>query len=78
MGYFEASVITCCLKFWFREIGFSISYGALLLKTWRYVYMIFMISSFIACCIVYMCTLKVKVPLDDDLYAGKQQIMQKL
>ncbi|XP_069112828.1 metabotropic glycine receptor-like [Argopecten irradians] len=35
VGYFEATVITCILKFWFREIGFSISYGALLLKTWR-------------------------------------------
>ncbi|KAL3859157.1 hypothetical protein ACJMK2_009389 [Sinanodonta woodiana] len=35
VGYFEASVLTCCLRFWFREIGFSISYGALLLKTWR-------------------------------------------
>ncbi|XP_071083633.1 probable G-protein coupled receptor CG31760 isoform X2 [Haliotis cracherodii] len=35
VGYFEASVVTCCLRFWFREIGFSISYGALLLKTWR-------------------------------------------
>ncbi|XP_041376919.1 probable G-protein coupled receptor CG31760 [Gigantopelta aegis] len=35
VGYFEASVITCCMKFWFRQIGFSISYGALLLKTWR-------------------------------------------
>ncbi|KAJ8302765.1 hypothetical protein KUTeg_019161 [Tegillarca granosa] len=35
VGYFNASVITCILRFWFREIGFSISYGALLLKTWR-------------------------------------------
>ncbi|KAK6178317.1 hypothetical protein SNE40_013116 [Patella caerulea] len=35
VGFFEASVITCCMKFWFREIGFYISYGALLLKTWR-------------------------------------------
>ncbi|XP_060594332.1 probable G-protein coupled receptor CG31760 [Ruditapes philippinarum] len=35
VSYFEASVLTCCLRFWFREIGFSISYGALLLKTWR-------------------------------------------
>lgn len=35
VGYFEASVVTCILRFWFREIGFSISYGALLLKTWR-------------------------------------------
>ncbi|XP_052061288.1 probable G-protein coupled receptor 158 [Mytilus californianus] len=34
-GYFEASVLTCILRCWFREIGFSISYGALLLKTWR-------------------------------------------
>ncbi|XP_012942258.2 probable G-protein coupled receptor 158 [Aplysia californica] len=35
VGYFEASTVTCCMKLWFREIGFSISYGALLLKTWR-------------------------------------------
>ncbi|WAR11603.1 Y1760-like protein [Mya arenaria] len=35
VSYFEVSVVTCCLRFWFREIGFSISYGALLLKTWR-------------------------------------------
>ncbi|ESO87905.1 hypothetical protein LOTGIDRAFT_127003, partial [Lottia gigantea] len=35
VGFFEASVVTCCMKFWFREIGFYISYGALLLKTWR-------------------------------------------
>ncbi|CAG5132424.1 unnamed protein product, partial [Candidula unifasciata] len=35
VGYFEASTVTCCLKLWFREVGFSISYGALLLKTWR-------------------------------------------
>ncbi|KAL8613926.1 hypothetical protein ACOMHN_032916 [Nucella lapillus] len=35
VGYFEATVETCCIQFWLREIGFSISYGALLLKTWR-------------------------------------------
>ncbi|RUS88962.1 hypothetical protein EGW08_003298, partial [Elysia chlorotica] len=35
VGYFEASRVTCCMRLWFREIGFSISYGALLLKTWR-------------------------------------------
>ncbi|XP_076449182.1 putative G-protein coupled receptor CG31760 [Babylonia areolata] len=35
VGYFEATVATCCIQFWLREIGFSISYGALLLKTWR-------------------------------------------
>ncbi|BFZ12928.1 hypothetical protein BsWGS_15967 [Bradybaena similaris] len=35
VGYFEASTIICCMRLWFREIGFSISYGALLLKTWR-------------------------------------------
>ncbi|XP_067933150.1 metabotropic glycine receptor-like [Watersipora subatra] len=33
--YFRASVLTCCLKVWLRELGFTISYGALLLKTWR-------------------------------------------
>ena len=35
VGYFEAEVVTCCIQFWIREIGFYISYGALLLKTWR-------------------------------------------
>lgn len=33
--YFKASQITCTLKIWFRELGFTVSYGALLLKTWR-------------------------------------------
>ena len=33
--YFKASSTTCTLKIWFRELGFTISYGALLLKTWR-------------------------------------------
>lgn len=29
------SVISCSLRVWLREIGFSLSYGALMLKTWR-------------------------------------------
>jgi G protein-coupled receptor 158 len=33
--YFEPSEFNCSLRIWMREIGFSISYGALLLKTWR-------------------------------------------
>ncbi|CAD5123151.1 DgyrCDS11521 [Dimorphilus gyrociliatus] len=33
--YFEPTQVSCCLRVWMREIGFSISYGALLLKTWR-------------------------------------------
>ncbi|XP_064610873.1 LOW QUALITY PROTEIN: probable G-protein coupled receptor CG31760 [Liolophura sinensis] len=35
VSYFQASVPICCMRVWFREIGFAISYGALLLKTWR-------------------------------------------
>ncbi|XP_064641576.1 metabotropic glycine receptor-like [Lineus longissimus] len=35
VSYFEATEITCSLRLWLRELGFSISYGALLLKTWR-------------------------------------------
>ncbi|KAI0228645.1 hypothetical protein LSAT2_020913 [Lamellibrachia satsuma] len=33
--YFEPSPFTCSITIWMRELGFSISYGALLLKTWR-------------------------------------------
>ncbi|KAK2175881.1 hypothetical protein NP493_697g01005 [Ridgeia piscesae] len=33
--YFEPSPLTCSITIWMRELGFSISYGALLLKTWR-------------------------------------------
>ncbi|XP_063601661.1 probable G-protein coupled receptor CG31760 [Penaeus indicus] len=29
------TVISCSLRVWLREIGFSLSYGALMLKTWR-------------------------------------------
>jgi hypothetical protein len=25
------------MRIWLREIGFALSYGALMLKTWRYV-----------------------------------------
>lgn len=33
--YPEATRLSCSLKAWFRELGFSIYYGSLLLKTWR-------------------------------------------
>ncbi|XP_034237519.1 probable G-protein coupled receptor 158 [Thrips palmi] len=33
--YFEPHVVTCTLRLWLREIGFSLTYGALMLKTWR-------------------------------------------
>ncbi|KAK3915388.1 putative G-protein coupled receptor [Frankliniella fusca] len=33
--YFEPHVATCTLRLWLREIGFSLTYGALMLKTWR-------------------------------------------
>ncbi|XP_076061423.1 putative G-protein coupled receptor CG31760 [Oratosquilla oratoria] len=29
------TIITCTLRIWLREIGFSLTYGALMLKTWR-------------------------------------------
>ncbi|XP_064117998.1 LOW QUALITY PROTEIN: uncharacterized protein LOC135223490 [Macrobrachium nipponense] len=29
------TIITCTLRVWLREVGFSLSYGALMLKTWR-------------------------------------------
>lgn len=35
--YFEPHVVTCTLRLWLREIGFSLTYGALMLKTWRWV-----------------------------------------
>ncbi|KAK8734405.1 hypothetical protein OTU49_006172, partial [Cherax quadricarinatus] len=28
-------IVTCSLRVWLREIGFSLAYGALMLKTWR-------------------------------------------
>ncbi|XP_065314395.1 metabotropic glycine receptor-like [Gordionus sp. m RMFG-2023] len=31
----DPSTVTCTMKLWFREIGFSIAYGAILFKTWR-------------------------------------------
>ena len=34
--YPRPHVITCTLRIWLREIGFALSYGALMLKTWRY------------------------------------------
>ncbi|GAB6025628.1 hypothetical protein CHUAL_011354 [Chamberlinius hualienensis] len=33
--YPRPNVITCTLRVWLREMGFSLSYGALMLKTWR-------------------------------------------
>ncbi|XP_065570899.1 metabotropic glycine receptor-like isoform X2 [Artemia franciscana] len=33
--YTRPNIITCSLRVWFREIGFALAYGALLLKTWR-------------------------------------------
>ena len=37
VGYLEPSVTKCTLMQWFKEVGFSTLYGALLLKTWRWV-----------------------------------------
>ena len=34
--YPRPHIITCTLRIWLREIGFALSYGALMLKTWRY------------------------------------------
>jgi G protein-coupled receptor 158 len=33
--YFEPSNLTCILIPWFREIGFAIVYGSLILKIYR-------------------------------------------
>ncbi|KAG7212552.1 hypothetical protein KM043_012854 [Ampulex compressa] len=33
--YPRPNVITCTVRVWLREIGFSLTYGALMLKTWR-------------------------------------------
>ncbi|KAB0801491.1 hypothetical protein PPYR_05845 [Photinus pyralis] len=33
--YPQPSVYTCTARVWLREIGFSLTYGALMLKTWR-------------------------------------------
>ena len=35
--YPRPHVVTCTLRIWLREIGFALSYGALMLKTWRWV-----------------------------------------
>lgn len=35
--YPKPSVYTCTARTWLREIGFSLTYGALMLKTWRYI-----------------------------------------
>ncbi|XP_063697813.1 uncharacterized protein LOC134828756 [Culicoides brevitarsis] len=33
--YPPPSIYTCTIRVWLREIGFSLTYGALMLKTWR-------------------------------------------
>ncbi|XP_060854802.1 probable G-protein coupled receptor CG31760 isoform X1 [Rhopalosiphum padi] len=33
--YPTPNLVTCTARFWLREIGFSLTYGALMLKTWR-------------------------------------------
>ncbi|XP_044576570.1 probable G-protein coupled receptor CG31760 [Cotesia glomerata] len=33
--YPRPNVVTCTIRVWLREIGFSLTYGALMLKTWR-------------------------------------------
>lgn len=33
--YPRPNMLTCTLRIWLREIGFALSYGALMLKTWR-------------------------------------------
>lgn len=32
------SIYLCVARVWLREIGFSLTYGALMLKTWRWVF----------------------------------------
>lgn len=34
--YFEPTTMTCLMEPWFRELGFSIFYGAIILKIYRY------------------------------------------
>ncbi|XP_052126439.1 probable G-protein coupled receptor 158 isoform X2 [Frankliniella occidentalis] len=34
-SYFQPNVVWCTLRVWLRELGFSLTYGALMLKTWR-------------------------------------------
>ncbi|XP_014217479.1 probable G-protein coupled receptor CG31760 isoform X2 [Copidosoma floridanum] len=33
--YPQPNIVTCTVRVWLREIGFSLTYGALMLKTWR-------------------------------------------
>lgn len=33
--YGRPSVFTCTARVWLREVGFCLTYGALMLKTWR-------------------------------------------
>ncbi|KAK3914081.1 putative G-protein coupled receptor 158, partial [Frankliniella fusca] len=35
VSYFKPRVFTCTLRLWLRELGFSLTYGALMFKTWR-------------------------------------------
>jgi G protein-coupled receptor 158 len=39
--YPRPNMLTCTLRIWLREIGFALSYGALMLKTWRWVIIIY-------------------------------------
>ena len=36
VSYFKPTDITCVMKPWLQHIGFSLVYGPLALKTWRY------------------------------------------
>lgn len=35
--YFEASLTTCMTQPWFRQIGFALVYGSILIRLYRYV-----------------------------------------
>ena len=48
MLYPRPHIITCTLRIWLREIGFALSYGALMLKTWIRISVIFPVKSAIA------------------------------
>ena len=37
IGWLPAGRVTCMARPWIRHVGFSITYGALLIKTWRFV-----------------------------------------
>lgn len=44
--YPPPSIYTCTARIWLRELGFSLTYGALMLKTWRLVIQTFLPSKF--------------------------------